>query len=306
MTRYTPLWQQDGQYAATEDRRLIGALWPAAAVSGLAVSAQGGGMIVNVAAGMAAVPAPDQTGALLCASDSTEQLELGLPGSGGTQNRIDLVALQLSGTELGLAGAPGFDFVAITGTPATSPVAPALPRGALRLAQVYLAGGSVSIAPANITDLRPASGLAAGDPRIPHTSGAVNPGSTLAWIQNGWGNWPAGTGNQVSIPFTKYRADTVLRVFCSTTGYIGTSNAGRVQIGFRIGTGADRPVVAKWLTVNALQPREMLAGEIVVPGIAPGALTVNMRASWPGSAAGDSLNFGTNEFAAMTVSEDYA
>ena len=30
MTRYTPQWFQAGSYAASVDRRLIGALWPSA------------------------------------------------------------------------------------------------------------------------------------------------------------------------------------------------------------------------------------------------------------------------------------
>ena len=160
MTRFTPLWQQNGQYAATEDRRLIGALWPAAAISGMSVSAAGGGMIVNVAAGTAAIPAPNSTGSLLCASDATEQIELDLAGSGGAENRIDLVVVALAGAEIGLAGDAGFEFQAVHGGFASAPSPPAVPAGCLALAQVYIAGGAVAIAPGNITDVRPTRQLA--------------------------------------------------------------------------------------------------------------------------------------------------
>ena len=162
MTRFTPLWQQDGEYAATEDRRLIGALWPAAAITGMSVSPQGGGMILNIAAGTAAVPAPDQTGSLLCCSDAAEQIELDRAGTGGTEHRIDLVVLALQGAELGLPGEAGFEFQSVRGVFASSPVPPAVPSGSLALAQVYVPADSVTIAPGNITDRRPSTALAVG------------------------------------------------------------------------------------------------------------------------------------------------
>jgi hypothetical protein len=160
MTRFTPLWQQGGEYAATEDRRLVGSLWPSAAITGFAVSAQGGGFRINVAAGGAAIPAPDQSGSLLCVSDGIEQVDLDLPGTGGTENRIDLIAIELHGTELGLTGEPGFDVIAIRGQFAAAPLPPGLPPGCLSLAQIAVNNGAVTIAPGNITDLRPSQQLA--------------------------------------------------------------------------------------------------------------------------------------------------
>jgi len=76
VTRYVPQWLQSGSYAASLDRRLIGALWPAPASSGCAVTAVGTGMDVHVDPGQVAVPSANNTGTVLCTSDAIETLTL--------------------------------------------------------------------------------------------------------------------------------------------------------------------------------------------------------------------------------------
>jgi len=153
MTRFTPQWLQAGSYAASIDRRLIGALWPAAASSGMAVTVSSA-MTLNVAAGQCAVPSANNTGTLLCSSDAVEQVTLGAAPASGS-NRIDLVCVQVRGTDLD--GGTDNDWIlsVVAGTVAASPVAPAVPANAVALAQVYVGGGVASIVAGNITDRRP-------------------------------------------------------------------------------------------------------------------------------------------------------
>ena len=153
MTRFTPQWLQAGSYAASIDRRLIGALWPAAASTGMAVSVSAA-MTLNIAAGQCAVPTANNTGSALCSSDAVEQVTLtAAPASGS--NRIDLVCVQVRGTDIDGGTDNDFIFSVVAGTVAASPVAPAVPANAVALAQVYVGGGVAAIVAGNITDLRP-------------------------------------------------------------------------------------------------------------------------------------------------------
>jgi hypothetical protein len=154
MTRYTPLWEQSGSYAASVDRHLISSLWPNPASTGCALTAQAGTMTVNVAAGTVAVPSQNATGSTLCVSDAVEQVVIAAaPGSG--QNRIDLVICRPRGTDLDGGANNDFIFDTVAGVPAASPVAPAVPAGTVLLGQVLVPGGSAAVTQANITDGRP-------------------------------------------------------------------------------------------------------------------------------------------------------
>jgi hypothetical protein len=153
MTRYTPLWLQAGDYPANSDRRLIGALWPVAAVTGMAVT-PATAMTVNIAAGQAAIPAPNGTGSVLCSSDAIEQVTLSAAPASGS-NRYDLIVAQARGQDIDGGASNDWLFTAVQGSAAASPVAPAVPAGAVAVAQVYVAGASVTVTGANIADVRP-------------------------------------------------------------------------------------------------------------------------------------------------------
>lgn len=152
MTRYTPNWIQQGNYAAVNDRRLIGAIWPNEGVSGMVASA-GAGMTVNIAAGVAVVNI-GLYNACLCSSNATEAVVI--PTAPPSNPRIDLIVCQVRSNELD--GGPNNDwlFQVVTGTPAASPVPPAVPARAVEIAQVLVPAGSVSVIAGNITDIRPA------------------------------------------------------------------------------------------------------------------------------------------------------
>jgi hypothetical protein len=165
VTRYAPLWVQEPDYPATVDRRLIGALWPGMRSTGLAVSAQGGGMVLNIAEGSGAIPTVNSSGSVLCVSDSVEQIELVAPGPTG-QNRFDLVVMVPRSDDIGAPGAGDFIFTSLTGVYGGGP--PNAPLGMMPLAQVSVPGGSVTIAPGNIVDLRPGYlSVPAIDPSLP-------------------------------------------------------------------------------------------------------------------------------------------
>lgn len=117
--------------------------------SGLSVGVATGTRLVSVAAGRSI-----QAGTL---ADMTATQTLTLAANGGSQPRISLVCLQVnwSGTS-----ATAGTLVEVQGTPAASPVAPALTQnpGVLwqtPLAAVRVAAGAGQLTAANITDARP-------------------------------------------------------------------------------------------------------------------------------------------------------
>lgn len=150
MTRFTPLWLQAGSYAASVDRRLIGALYPDARSSGCALSAVGA-MDLQVAAGSVAVPLAGGVGSVLCVSDDYEVVTLAAAPASGV-NRYDLIVCQAHGADID-AGADEFRFLAVKG--ADGGGVPAAPANAAALGYVLVVGGSAAVAPANITDTRP-------------------------------------------------------------------------------------------------------------------------------------------------------
>jgi hypothetical protein len=149
MTRYTPLWLQQGNYPASVDRALIGGLYPNGGYTGMAVT-PATAMTLNIAAGRAAVPTANGTGSVLCWSDAVEQVTLTAAPPGG-QNRYDLVTVQPRGNDLDGGANNDWIFNVVTGTAAASPTVPSVPAGQLAVVQVYVPGGSASINTSAIT-----------------------------------------------------------------------------------------------------------------------------------------------------------
>jgi len=160
MTRHTPLWEQSGSYAASDDRGLLSALWPGPAVTGCAVLPPASGMTVTVDPGYAAVPSANGTGTVLCHSDAVETVADFLPAPPAGTDRTDLVVCQSRGNDLDGGVNNDFIFQALAGAeaPAGTSTPPATPAGAVALAQVLVTGGMASIAAASITDVRPRLG----------------------------------------------------------------------------------------------------------------------------------------------------
>jgi hypothetical protein len=153
VTRYTPLWEQAGSYAASLDRRLLGALWPAPVVIGCAVSVNAGTMNMSIATGTVVALAANGTGSVLCYSDAIEVVTSPTaPGSGS--NRYDVVVCQPRGNDLDGGANNDFVFSVVSGTAAASPTVPATPAGAVALAQILVVGGSAALTSANLVDRR--------------------------------------------------------------------------------------------------------------------------------------------------------
>jgi hypothetical protein len=150
VSRYTPLWLQQGSYAASVDRRLLSALWPAAAMNGGAVS-PGTAMAVNIAPGYVAIPVQSAATTALCAWDAVESVALN-PAPGAGLNRIDVIYAQARGNDIDSGSNNDFIFGVLTGTAAASPVAPSpLPNNSVAVAQVYVPAQSATVTQTNIT-----------------------------------------------------------------------------------------------------------------------------------------------------------
>lgn len=155
--RTPPSWLQNGSHPAENDRLTTQALWATSGIIGsssLAVTQSSPvGMTVSVATGWAAVVGTTQAnmGAYVAYNDAPTTLTVS--PSDPSNPRIDLVCVTIQ--DAYYSGAfNDVIFQVVAGTPAGSPVAPALPANSLSLATIAVAAGASSINNANITDTR--------------------------------------------------------------------------------------------------------------------------------------------------------
>lgn len=155
--RTPPSWLQNGSHPAENDRLTTQALWATSGIissSSLAVSQSSPvGMTVSVASGWAAIIGTTQAnmGAYVAYNDAATTLTVS--PSDPTNPRIDLVCVTIQ--DAYYSGAfNDVIFQVVAGTPAGSPVAPALPANSLSLATISVAAAASSITNANITDTR--------------------------------------------------------------------------------------------------------------------------------------------------------
>src|SRR5215469_5325493 len=164
MTRYTPLYMQEGTYPANLDRMLItdltqGQTWLMQAGSfQVTQHAAGANMSVDVAPGHGVFPGnlvPTE-GSYHFWSDAVENPPIAASPPSG-QSRIDLVVAQIQNDYIDGSGNNDFLITTVQGTPATtgSQTAPALPPNCMQLAQVLVGPLVNTIVNANITDVRP-------------------------------------------------------------------------------------------------------------------------------------------------------
>ena len=158
MTLQTPpSWLQAGSYPAQYDRLTAQALWATTGTIGsssLAVSPNSPvGMSVRVASGWAAIVGTTTTnmGVYTIFNDATDTLTI--TTADPTNPRIDLVCATVR--DAFYSGANNdVIFQVIAGTPAGSPVAPALPANSISLATVAVGAAVTQINSGDITDTR--------------------------------------------------------------------------------------------------------------------------------------------------------
>jgi hypothetical protein len=158
MTLQTPpSWLQAGSYPAQYDRLTTQALWATTGIinlSSLAVTANSpAGMSVRVASGWAAIvgTTTSNMGVYTIFNDATDTLTI--TTANPTNPRIDLVCATVR--DAFYSGANNdVIFQVIAGTPAGSPIAPALPANSISLATVAVGAAVTQINAGNITDTR--------------------------------------------------------------------------------------------------------------------------------------------------------
>lgn len=95
-----------------------------------------------------------------------QEVTFALDAASTTNPRIDVIYALVNDDGIGDGGATnGAFFSVVLGTPGSSPVVPAVPAGAVALAQIYrntVAGGGNAIIGSNITDVRPSTSVAGG------------------------------------------------------------------------------------------------------------------------------------------------
>jgi hypothetical protein len=184
-----PSWLQAGSYPAESDRLTQQALYATTGIIGsasLAITQNSpAGMSVRVAAGWAAVVGTTQAnmGVYTFYNDGTTTLSV--TTADPTNPRIDLVCATVR--DAYYSGAfNDVIFQVVAGTPAGSPVAPALPANSISLATIAVGAGVTQINTANITDTRVAvtSNLAISS--LPSQAGnngkyLTTDGSTASW-----------------------------------------------------------------------------------------------------------------------------
>ena len=145
MTRYAPLWQQAGSYAASQDRSLLSTIWPSGGVMGGTVSAVSNTMNLQATPGTAAVVLQAGQGVALCRWDAVADSVVTIPPAPTSNSRIDLYIIQVRDNAIDAGANNDFVFTSVQGTVAAAPVAPAVPANALALAQVTIAANIANL-----------------------------------------------------------------------------------------------------------------------------------------------------------------
>jgi hypothetical protein len=155
--RNPPSWLQNGSHPAENDRLTTQALYATTGVIGttsLAVSANSpAGMSVVVAPGWAAIVGTIQAnmGTYVAYNDANNVLTI--TTADPSNPRIDRVVVTVNDAYY-TGSADDVQFQVIAGTPAGSPVAPAVPANSISLATVLVGAAVTQINSGNITDTR--------------------------------------------------------------------------------------------------------------------------------------------------------
>jgi hypothetical protein len=155
--RTPPSWLQNGSHPAENDRLTTQALWATTGIinsSSLAVTQNSPvGMSVIIASGWAAIVGTTQSNMGTYVAYNDAPTVVTITTANPTNPRIDLLCATVQ--DAFYTGAQNnVIFQVVVGTPASSPVVPALPANSIALAEIDVAAGALSITSGDITDLR--------------------------------------------------------------------------------------------------------------------------------------------------------
>ena len=155
--RTPPSWLQNGSHPAENDRLTTQALWATTGIiksTSLEVTPNSPvGMSVIVASGWAAIVGTTQSNMGTYVGYNDAPTVVAITTANPTNPRIDLLCMTVN--DAYYTGAlNNVVFQVVVGTPAVSPVAPALPANSIALAEIDVAAGALSITSGDITDLR--------------------------------------------------------------------------------------------------------------------------------------------------------
>jgi hypothetical protein len=155
--RTPPSWLQNGSHPAENDRLTTQALWATTGIinstSLLVTQNTPPGLSVVVNSGWAAIVGTTQANMGTYVTYNDAAVVLSLTTADPTNPRVDLVCATVN--DAYYTGAlNNVVLQVVTGTPAGSPVAPALPANSITLATVAVGAGATAITNANITDTR--------------------------------------------------------------------------------------------------------------------------------------------------------
>jgi hypothetical protein len=157
--RTPPSWLQNGSHPAENDRLTVhNLLYKSAGIADFAslkvTQSATPGMSVLVASGHAIIDGTQTATQGFYAAYNDASTTVAIATANPSLPRIDLICVTVQDAYYGGTANNQVIFQAVTGTAASSPVAPSAPDNSLTLAQVAVGAGVTSITNGNITDTR--------------------------------------------------------------------------------------------------------------------------------------------------------